>query len=89
MKPRKLQLPLFATLTLTAVMVLRLVLGTKPGMIALAVALLIRLLWFLYQSMHVLTIALWDASASIAESIQDGRERRVAQKEARHAARLL
>ncbi len=89
MKPRWLQLLLFAALTLAVVMVLRFALGTKPGIIALAAALLIRLLWFLYQSMHALTITLWDASAGIAESIWDTRERRAAQREARDAARLL
>jgi hypothetical protein len=89
MKPRWLHLLLFVLLLLALTTVLRLTLHTVPGLIALAGICAARLLKFLYQSMEMLVIALWDVSASIAERVQESRERRASGKEERHAARLL
>lgn len=89
MKPRWLHILLFAVFLLTAILTLRFALRTMPGLVVLAGVLLVRLLWFLYWGMHMLTVTLWDASASLAEAIQDARDRHAEAKEARHAARLL
>jgi uncharacterized membrane protein len=89
MKPRWIQTLLFTMLLLIVVTALRFALATKPGLVVLAAVLVGRLLRFLYESMHVLTVTLWDTSASAAEAIQMARERRAVAKEARHAARLL
>ncbi len=89
MKPRWLHILLFAVVMIVAVTALRFALGTFPGLAVLATVLVIRLLGFLYQAMHALTTTLWDATGTIAGRIRDDRERRAAQKEARHAARLL
>lgn len=89
MKPRWLRLFLFSVLLLAAMIVLRLALHTAPGLLAFAGICAVSLLYFLYRSMQVLVIALWEVSAGIVERIQESRERGASQKEAPHAARLL
>lgn len=89
MKPRWLHLFFFIVLLLAVTAMLRLTLHTGPGLIALAGGLVFRLLWFLYQSMQALVIALWELSAGIVVSLQESRARRASGKEAPDAARLL
>jgi len=89
MKPRWLHLFFFSVLLLAVTVVLRLALHTWPGLAALVGGLVFRLLWFLYQSMQALVIALWELSAGIVESLQESRARSASEKEVPHAARLL
>jgi hypothetical protein len=89
MKARQLSLFIFGVLLVAAILLLRVVLHTKPGLLVLAVIVVFQLLRFFYRSMRMLTMALWETSARIAEWIQENHGRRSTEKEAGHAARLL
>lgn len=89
MKHRWLHLLLFVLLLLAVTTVVRLALHTALGLIAIAGICAVRLLKFLYQSIKMFVIALWDVTASIVERAQESQARRVSGKEEQHATRLL
>ena len=89
MRPRWLHLLLFALFLVATAAALRFALATVVGIAAGALILAARLLWFLYRLGETCTILLWSLSGDLTDRFAAYRQARAADREARHATRLL
>jgi hypothetical protein len=80
---------LFCALLAPFIVLLRLLLATRFGLISAAVGVGIGVVWLLYRAMKTMAFALWEVSGLAVQFIEDVYQRRSAIKESSHATRLL
>ncbi len=80
---------LFCVAVTTVAGVLRFALGTRVGIVAATIAILVGILRLLFRSTKACAVALWSLSGTLAQGVEDRCLRRSAIKESRHATRVL